>query len=405
MPLPQQALQFEELLAPIPVDEFIAKYWGRKPLHRRAGSAVAELVSSGDIDRLVVLSPDHKGRAGAYCVRTDPAGETSEYPLTDPSTPAGMRSARRARQAFDQGYTIVLNRLHRSHAAISNLCLDVEHVLQHRVGCNLYLSPANAQGFAPHRDGHDALVVQLRGSKQWQIWDPVADVEYGEARRADQTVTLSEGEILYLPQGWRHAATAGTESMHVTLGIQRVTWAQLLSEVADRSPLVDARLTSSIPSTLPVEGAQAALVVAELLRGLADEVESSEIVTNVLRDRHLELLRRQPPDIGHRVLAGSRRPITLEDRVMRRRGLVPLVQEVDDVVTLSFAGGSVTAGREAGAAFSYLCEVTELIVSKLPGLADESKLALVNGLIDEGFLEVGSSPAVSGSAELCEVLS
>lgn len=38
------------------------------------------------------------------------------------------------------------------------------------VGCNAYLTPPGRQGFAPHSDDIDAFILQLEGSKRWDLF-------------------------------------------------------------------------------------------------------------------------------------------------------------------------------------------------------------------------------------------
>ena len=39
------------------------------------------------------------------------------------------------------------------------------------VGSNAYLTPAGAQGFAPHYDDIEAFVLQVEGRKRWRLYE------------------------------------------------------------------------------------------------------------------------------------------------------------------------------------------------------------------------------------------
>lgn len=41
------------------------------------------------------------------------------------------------------------------------------------VGANLYLTPPDSQGFAPHYDDIEAFVLQIEGKKLWKIYAPL----------------------------------------------------------------------------------------------------------------------------------------------------------------------------------------------------------------------------------------
>ncbi|EGB05031.1 hypothetical protein AURANDRAFT_66651 [Aureococcus anophagefferens] len=118
----------------------------------------------------------------------------------------------------------------------------VQRVL--RVGCsvNLYATPPGAQALDAHYDDHCVFVVQLRGRKRWRLYGPALECPtLHEAtlppppellrRGADHAVTLAPGDVLYVPRGVYHAATAcedaGSDSAHVTVGVDldpALTW-------------------------------------------------------------------------------------------------------------------------------------------------------------------------------------
>ena len=44
-------------------------------------------------------------------------------------------------------------------------------------GCNVYLTPADSQGFSPHYDDIDAFILQLEGKKRWKVYAPRSEKE------------------------------------------------------------------------------------------------------------------------------------------------------------------------------------------------------------------------------------
>ncbi|CAK0823490.1 unnamed protein product, partial [Prorocentrum cordatum] len=83
-------------------------------------------------------------------------------------------------------------------------------------GFNAYLTPPGAQGLAPHVDKHDVFVLQQSGQKEWHLLD---EATWSERH----TVTLTAGDVLYLPAGVPHyARSAGGEpSLHLSAGVHR----------------------------------------------------------------------------------------------------------------------------------------------------------------------------------------
>ncbi len=133
----------------------------------------------------------------------------------------GLVDARRVLQLFDDGATVVLQGLHRYWPPLRALVADLELELGHPCQANAYLTPPGSQGFAVHSDSHDVFVFQTHGHKQWEI--------HTDGRVDD--VLLEPGLSMYLPTGTPHAARAqDAVSLHVTLGINQVTWRSLVEQ-------------------------------------------------------------------------------------------------------------------------------------------------------------------------------
>lgn len=149
------------------------------------------------------------------------------------------------------GATIILQQAHQMDPSLGRFCRALEHVFSCHVQTNLYLTPANAQGFKTHYDNHDVLVVQIAGEKKWRLYNKPVDTPYRgegfeqgkyETGAIAQEFVLKAGDCAYVPRGLMHdAETSGSEpSLHITVGLIVRTWADLMleavSEVALRSP-------------------------------------------------------------------------------------------------------------------------------------------------------------------------
>ena len=152
----------------------------------------------------------------------------------------GLVDARKALALFDDGATIVFQGLHRYWPPLTRLVAELELELGHPCQANAYLTPPGAQGFAVHSDSHDVFVFQTAGAKQWEVHTP----------DGVEDLTLEPGLSVYLPTGTPHAARAqDTVSLHVTLGINQLTWRGLVRRsIADR-PRRGARRRTCRPAT------------------------------------------------------------------------------------------------------------------------------------------------------------
>ena len=97
-----------------------------------------------------------------------------------------------------------------------------------------------------HSDTHDVFVFQTAGSKQWEVHTP----------DGVEQVLLEPGVSMYLPTGTPHAARAqDTVSLHVTLGINQLTWRGLVER--SLAPVLRALPDTHLPpatSTTPRPG-------------------------------------------------------------------------------------------------------------------------------------------------------
>ncbi|GAB7190528.1 hypothetical protein NUM3379_12340 [Kineococcus sp. NUM-3379] len=267
-----------------------AGHWNSTPLLVRAAdrgaTGFADLLAPGDVDELLgprglrtpflKLVEDGSTLPRERWTRSARAGDQN---LTDLADPDGIARAHAA------GATIVLQALHRVWPPLAGFCRDLAAELGHQVQANAYVTPPGAQGFAPHHDTHDVIVLQVDGRKRWTIHPPAvelplksqpssqlgADPAAGRAPVLD--TELGPGDALYLPRGWLHSArTTDERSIHLTVGLLATTWADVLGDVLAGAGTGDVALRRALPlpgEALDVVGFRRA--VAAWLEGLADE--------------------------------------------------------------------------------------------------------------------------------------
>lgn len=126
--------------------------------------------------------------------------------------------------------TLYVRRISRYHAPLFRIVVGLYNDLHEVAYINAYYSPADGEpGLGPHFDAWDIVVLQIAGSKRWELWDGVAShpVEACDPKRdrcprdrpLGQLVTTA-GDLLYLPRGMWHLATPTDEfSLHITIGI------------------------------------------------------------------------------------------------------------------------------------------------------------------------------------------
>ncbi|MEO8464706.1 MAG: cupin domain-containing protein [Gammaproteobacteria bacterium] len=159
-----------------------------------------------------------------------------------------------------RGATIRIRDVEKFDLELNELTKDIERHFVGRCNGNIYLTPPGKVGFPPHFDLTDVFVVQCNGKKHWQIHDqyknmselPLADVNW-DAERFGPTspprdFELSRGDVLYLPRGVMHSAfCTDRESMHLTISLASVTFADLLRKAIASAAGADIELRRRVP--------------------------------------------------------------------------------------------------------------------------------------------------------------
>ncbi len=378
--------------------EFGASYWGRGPVATPAGSlprgfddlfseaAVDELVSSRGL-RTPFLRVAQGGRTLGSSEFTAPGGIGAGI--------ADQLSDDRLLSLFSGGATLVLQGLHRTWGPLTAFCQQLAADLGHPVQANAYVTPAQNQGFADHYDVHDVFVLQVAGEKQWRIRPPVLSAPLrdqpweqrrGAVEQAISTdplldVTLTPGDVLYLPRGFLHSATAlGGTSTHLTLGIH--TWtahtlAEVLSEQVLRSLRDDAALRASLPfgvdvgcaDALAAEAARVREAIAAHLATITDDQ-----IASAMRQRN-RATQRAAPVAPLRQVRDSE-TVAVGDRVRLRDHLdARLVMEGRTPVLDSRAGSTNLPLQDLSTAGAFLSTGSLTVTASTEDLARRLLLA------------------------------
>lgn len=360
---------------------FLTKVWASHVhLHRTDPERLVALLSLDDADHLLTstairtpsirLAQDGSVKPESTYTR---GATLAGRPLT------GLVDPRKALAAFGDGATIVFQGLHRYWEPLTRLVAQLELELGHPCQANAYLTPPGSQGFAVHSDTHDVFVFQTAGTKQWEVHTP----------EGVEDVLLEPGLSMYLPTGTPHAARAqDTVSLHVTIGINQLTWRGLVertvAEAAKRVP------DEHLPAGYVEQPDDLAAGLADRLRALADDIAGLDTRAAVETEVRRFLTSRSPrlPGGVHDVLAEI-----ADDTVLRRREGHPCVLQdagVDgDRLVVLLGDRSLEVPGRLRPALEEVRARRELRPVDLAGLLDEqSRLVLCRRLVREGLLSV-----------------
>lgn len=107
-----------------------------------------------------------------------------------------------------------------------------------------FLTPAGHRGAPVHSDPTDVYVIQLEGTKRWQVWPTPEVRRVGDDLKHDTLqlpepvldVSLRPGDVLYVPHNTPHMATAEeSASLHLTIIAGPRMWSQLLSTMVQET--------------------------------------------------------------------------------------------------------------------------------------------------------------------------
>jgi bifunctional lysine-specific demethylase and histidyl-hydroxylase NO66 len=208
---------------------FLTKVWAsRVHVHHADPGALSGLLTFDDVDHLLTGTAI---RTPAVRIAQDgtvlPSSAFTRSATIAGQPLTGLVDPRKVFDLFDGGATVVLQGLHRYWPPLAAIVTELELSLGHPCQANAYLTPPGSQGFAVHSDSHDVFVFQTHGSKVWEVHEGLEST--GGHGPGVTTVVLEPGTSMYLPTGTPHAARAQeTASLHVTLGINQVTWGQVL---------------------------------------------------------------------------------------------------------------------------------------------------------------------------------
>ena len=361
---------------------FVREVWGRRILvHQADPGELAGIFGIDDADHLVTTTALRTPQVrlaqdgsvvdqARYSRKATIAGQ----PMT------GLVDARKVLALFDGGATIVFQGLQRYWEPLRQLVRGLEQELGHPCQANAYLTPPGSQGFALHTDSHDVFTFQTYGTKDWEVHD---------SEGAHQ-VLMKPGTSMYLPTGTPHMARtgAGAASLHVTVGINQVVWADVLKDVVTRAIDADPALQDRLPAApfADPDALAAALSgrlgdLAALLSGLNAAAEADRLETSFSTGR-------QPLLSGGLRDLLDLRDLAADTPLRRRPGSRCTVKQRDGSLELLLGDRRLTLPGAAHTAVRFIVDADGLRPCDLPGIDQAGALVLCRRLVREGFLEV-----------------
>lgn len=380
------------LINPFSRDQFFEEYWEQRPLaiRRNRPEYFGRLLSLDEVDRVLTTLdrryPDVVLKNAARPIDSD------EYTVGGDSLDVA-----RIYQLFAEGSTITLAYLDTVVPALASLARALENEFSFPCQTNVYLTPPGAQGAKPHYDTHDVLVLQVVGSKRWTIYGtpielPLSGQDFDSSvhERGAPTLDfeLQAGDLAYVPRGVMHdARSTESVSLHITAGILRYTWADLLLELVAGVSLSDPAFRKALPPGFARQDFDRT-TARETLRSLLERLSAEADLDRVL-DQFVDRFISASPPLLRGQIAQLREldRLTLSSLVGARTGVATHVRNSTESVAVECYGRTIRFPLHAAEAVRFALSHARFLIRELPGnLDDPGKLALVQRLIREGLV-------------------
>ncbi|OAN78992.1 hypothetical protein A8B78_01120 [Jannaschia sp. EhC01] len=389
-----ETFSFDWAISPETPDTFFAEYFEKKPMLIKRGQPgyFSDLLSYDDIDRVVSTMGLHVPeinvtRADGNITPADFAYETGQI---DPV---------RVNQLHADGATVILSGLHERLPALARYCRAMEAAMSARVQTNIYMTPPGNQGFNPHYDGHDVLVLQVSGTKEWRIYGtpvelPLPDQAFERGMDVGEEVrrfVLEPGDAVYIPRGMAHDAVATDEtSLHITTGLMFRTWADALAEAVIAKAHREPAMRRALPPGYANYGADLDAydaTFAELVAMVGDAH-----VGKLLSGFREEFLTARVPRVeGQMAQLAKLDGLTMDSRVGAHPHIVFGIHDVpdEDQVCLVAQGAEIILPAHAKDAMEYCITTGDFRLGDMGGdLDDAGKMVLVKRFVREGLMRV-----------------
>jgi hypothetical protein len=289
-------LDLAKLVAPLPVETFLAEHWPARPYHASEGP-----------DRAATLVADHPELESAEALMR----AAKQVNFFKPDGGTGTTTPEGAPMVYRMGLTCFMGCGHipSLREAAEGLAADLG-LPAGSMTCEAFFSDGTS-GARMHSDHDVNFAIQVRGRKRWRfaenrhirnqtalarppeqpVHDPtqnqLADVQPfpSEMPGDAETIDLADGGMVFLPRGWWHETAAEGECLQINFVFNRPMWLEVLTKALSRRLLADpAWRAYAFDVFAEPERREAALVsLGELVSALADELGAEDPATLAAR--------------------------------------------------------------------------------------------------------------------------
>lgn len=213
-------------------DIFFAEYWAKEPSVFDAPVDFSTLISEKEIwDELdcgLLSRPyftvfNEGVRAAMNSITT--TRKVAGHEL------AGYANNEQIKLDFENGGTFKLSQAEHWHHAIQCLVEGMKPSFRGNIEAFVFLSPPGQTAMSAHTDGAHVFILQVSGDKNWVV-GRLCETSHSDSTLHEGGIegenrielTLRPGQVLYMPHGCPHYATAKAEtSIHIAITVEEPT--------------------------------------------------------------------------------------------------------------------------------------------------------------------------------------
>ncbi|MDO6597767.1 cupin domain-containing protein [Oceanihabitans sp. 2_MG-2023] len=297
-----QKKYFDWLIHPITKETFLSDYFEKEVLHIKQDKSRTSSYYNSLLTRKVFdlfLNEQNVKYPDVQLVGTSIDFKHRDYLHTDNSI-----NLPKLYKFYAEGATINVVGLNSYLMSLGNLCDNLIKETSHRYQTNIYCTPKEKQGFNTHYDSHDVIVLQVHGSKEWEIYDNPVELPLKGPQNftpemdlnpvLKQNITLKEGELLYIPRGVMHnARTTNTSSIHITLGVMGTSMFKLVSNSITKAATNNIELRKYLPFGY-INNEQLKEEISKSFKQVITDLESNIDVKSIINDMEDDVIKHMP---------------------------------------------------------------------------------------------------------------
>lgn len=220
-------LSFSELTVPVGPSEFLETFWTRRAVLLRANARRFDEFFGWDALNSILNTMDLSSGVVTVARMHEPV-PADEYTWHPGGRP--VVNPRAVLSLLQEGASFRISGADSYWPPLRAIVDCLYDALWETPHANVYCSPANTQGFECHFDQHEVFVFQIEGTKHWRVFEPtieaptrswrIDDVPAVLATAPYLDVVLQPGDVLYVPRGhWHYATAEDSISLHITVGV------------------------------------------------------------------------------------------------------------------------------------------------------------------------------------------